>query len=67
MISSSSVNGDASLVTDVFSNYKSGITAISNDSVWTGKSKNNAIDQMNNFVSEFSGPIATQLSEFSSA
>ena len=53
MVSSSTVESDASLVNDVFSNYESGINAINNDSVWTGTSKQNAVEQMNNFVSKY--------------
>lgn len=67
MVSSSTVSSDASLVTDVFSNYSSGINAINNDSVWSGKSKENAVDQMNKFVSEFNSPISSQMESFSDA
>ena len=67
MVSSSTVSSDASLISDVFSNYTAGTDAINNNSVWQGKSKENAVTQMTNFVDEFSDPIATQMSEFSSA
>ncbi len=67
MVSSSTVNGDASLINDVFSNYSTGTKAIDNNNVWKGKSKDNAVEQMNNFVEQFDEPISTQMSEFSSA
>ena len=67
MVSSSTVESDASLVSDIFSNYNSGINAINNDSVWTGKSKKNALEQMNNFVSKYNNQISNQLSTFAGA
>lgn len=67
MVSSSTVESDASLVNDIFSNYNSGINAINNDKVWTGKSKTNALDQMNNFVSKYNSQISSQLSTFAGA
>lgn len=67
MVSSSTVESDASLVSDIFSNYSSGISAINNDTVWAGKSKKNAVDQMNNFVSKYDNQISNQLSTFAGA
>jgi hypothetical protein len=67
MVSSSTVESDASLVSDIFSNYNSGITAITNDSVWAGKSKENALEQMNNFVNKYNSQITNQLSTFAGA
>ena len=67
MVSSSTVESDASLVNDIFTNYNSGIQAINNDTVWSGKSKTNAIEQMNNFVSKYNSQITNQLSTFASA
>ncbi len=67
MVSSSTVSSDASLISDVFSNYTAGTDAINSNDVWSGKSKDNAVTQMTNFVEEYSEPISSQMSEFASA
>ena len=67
MISSSTVSGDGSTLKNLFSTYTSEISSLENKSVWEGESQKNAIQQAEKFVSEFSGPIASQFNDFSSA
>jgi len=66
MISSSSVKSALSSVSDIFSSYKNYTNELTDD-IWQGKSKENTVSQMENFLSQFSSPIETQLEEFSNA
>ena len=67
MISSGKVTSDASSVSSLFSSYTNAISNLESNSVWEGKSKNNAISQARNFVSEYSSPIEGQMNDFASA
>ncbi len=67
MIASSTVSSDGSTLKSLFSTYTSEISSLESKSVWEGESQKNAIQQAEKFVSEFSGPIASQFSDFSSA
>lgn len=67
MVDSGTINSDASKISSLFSKYTSEISNLSSSSVWEGDSKNNAMSQMNNFVSEFQSPIKSQLQTLSTA
>lgn len=67
MVDSGTVNSDSSTISSLFSSYSSETGNLSSSSVWEGESKNNAMNQMKNFVSEFSSPISTQMQSFSQA
>ena len=67
MISSGKVSGDASSIGEIFSSYSSSISNLDSDSVWEGKSKQNAISQTKKFVSDFSPKIKSQMTDFASA
>ena len=67
MVDSGTIKGDASKISSLFSKYSSEIGNLSSNSVWEGDSKNNAISQMKNFVSEFQSPISNQLETLSGA
>ena len=66
MIASSTVNGDASSIKDLFSNYKEAISSIGTSS-WEGASKDNLDSNADSFISSYPSAIATQMSNFSSA
>ena len=67
MISSDKVSSDSSSVSDVFSGYTNAINNLEDGSSWEGKSKENAVKQARNFVTEFSSPIEGQMNDFASA
>ena len=67
MVSSGTVSSDSSSISSVFTSYSNAINNLDNDSVWQGKSRDNAVSQTRNFVSEFSSPIESQMSDFSKA
>ncbi len=67
MISSGTVSSDGSSAKELFSSYETQISELENSDVWEGKSQKNAVSQANKFVSEFSGPIEAQFTDFASA
>ena len=67
MISSGKVSSDSSSISEVFSSYKNSISSLESDSVWEGQSKNNTVNEANSFVSEYSSPLDSQMSDFASA
>lgn len=67
MVSSSTVTSDANSIKDLFSTYSSETQSLNGDSVWTGKSHDNAVSQFEAFISEYQGPIESQMSEFAKA
>ena len=67
MISSGTVSGDASSVESLFSSYSNSMSALESDSVWEGKSKQNALSQTKKFVSDFSPKIKSQMQKFADA
>lgn len=66
MVSSSTVSGDAGKIKEIFSDYSSQISTLSSG-IWEGNSKENAVSQMQNFVSQFENTINSQMSDFGSA
>ena len=50
MVSSSTISGDAGKIKEIFSDYSSQISTLSSG-IWEGNSKENAVSQMQNFVS----------------
>lgn len=67
MIASSTVSSDGTSVNNLFTTYSSEIATLESKDVWEGKSQANAISQAEKFVSEFSSPINSQFTDFSSA
>lgn len=67
MVSSSTVEADANAVKSIFSNYTSETNSLNGEDVWIGKSHDNAVSQFSQFVSEYQGPIETQMESFSKA
>lgn len=67
MISSTQINSDSAAIQSLFSTYKSEIATLNNDEVWKGSSKNNFIQQSENFVSEFMSTMKQQLAIFATA
>ena len=67
MIASGTISSDGSSAKNLFTSYESQISELENKDVWEGQSQQNAVSQANKFVSEFSGPIESQFTDFSSA
>ncbi len=66
MVSSSTISGDAGKIKEIFSDYSNYISTL-NSGIWEGRSQENAISQMQNFLSQFQNTINTQMSNFESA
>ena len=65
MVSSGTVNSDASSLTSILNQYSSEISGLS--STWTGPSHDNLVSNAETFTSEYASAIAGQMSAFASA
>ena len=63
MVSSSTISSDAGKIKDIFKDYESNISTL-DSGIWEGNSKENAVSQMKNFISQFEGTINNQMSNF---
>lgn len=67
MVTIETVNNDAQTLQGLFSNYGTQMDALNNDSLWQGASKDNAINNSSEFISEYKQTIANQLASFANA
>ncbi len=66
MVSSLTISGDAREIKKIFNEYKDQINTL-NSGGWEGKSKDNAVNQMSNFVANYEGTINSQLLDYEEA